>query len=135
MRLSISIDDTTYQQLQAQATKDKRSLASLIRLIISQAYKPELNKASLILRERAACKQIVELTGTADTLETIHGPVVYAWGLVWYFSSPETRYSRLRCVYGKPDTWDLLHHTDIFENSEDSARPFFNPLRPPEATP
>ena len=39
-RLSISIDDDTYQQLQTQATKDKRSLASLVRLIISQAYAP-----------------------------------------------------------------------------------------------
>ena len=134
MRLSINIDRETYERIQKEADKAERSIAAQVRLYVRQAYDHQF-KANIILRERAACKQIVELTGTADTLETIHGPVVYAWGLVWYFSSPETRYSRLRCVYGKPDTWDLLHHTDIFENSEDSARPFFNPLRPPEATP
>ena len=120
MRLSINIDQETYERIQKEADKAERSIAAQVRLYVRQAYDHQF-KANIILRERAACKQIMELTGTADTLETIRGPVVHDWGLVWHFFTPDNPYGKLRCVYGEPDRWETYYTED--------------PLSPPEATP
>ena len=42
MRLSINIDQETYERLQTEANKSERSIAAQVRLIIKQAYDPKL---------------------------------------------------------------------------------------------
>ena len=59
MRLSINIDRETYERLQTEANKSERSIAAQVRLIIKQAYAPELNKVHLVVREREAFRLII----------------------------------------------------------------------------